>query len=243
VDIQIIDINTCLPVPKILLDFWHCNSTGVYSGVISGGNGNSNDSTNLDKTFLRGIQSSDSEGVVQIHSTFPGHYTGRTPHIHILGHINATIAANATLSTAGRVAHVGQMFFDQDLIAQVEKTYPYNTNTQPLMLNVDDGILAESAENVDPMMEYVLLGNKIEDGILAWTTIGINGTSNYNVSAAATHYASGGVANPHQPKGPCGPGGPKGPKGFGAPKGSKPPKGFGPPGGPCDPTSPPPILN
>lgn len=31
-DVQVIDINTCEPVPKAMFDFWHCNSTGSYSG-------------------------------------------------------------------------------------------------------------------------------------------------------------------------------------------------------------------
>jgi hypothetical protein len=76
-DIQIIDVKTCKPVPEAFLEIWHCNSTGVYSGVIANGNGNSNDSSNLDNTFNRGIQKSDEDGVVTFQTTFPGHYTGR----------------------------------------------------------------------------------------------------------------------------------------------------------------------
>lgn len=29
-DYQVIDINTCEPVPEVYLEMWHCNSTGVY---------------------------------------------------------------------------------------------------------------------------------------------------------------------------------------------------------------------
>jgi protocatechuate 3,4-dioxygenase beta subunit len=29
-DVQVIDVNTCTPLPNVYLDFWHCNSTGVY---------------------------------------------------------------------------------------------------------------------------------------------------------------------------------------------------------------------
>jgi hypothetical protein len=76
-DIQIIDVKTCEPVPEAFLEIWHCNSTGVYSGVIANGNGDSNDSSNLDNTFNRGIQKSDSDGVVTFQTNFPGHYTGR----------------------------------------------------------------------------------------------------------------------------------------------------------------------
>lgn len=76
-DIQIIDVKTCEPVPDAFLEIWHCNSTGVYSGVVANGNGNTDDTTNLDKTFHRGIQQSNEDGVVTFETFFPGHYTGR----------------------------------------------------------------------------------------------------------------------------------------------------------------------
>ena len=52
-------------------------STGVYSGVAASGNGNSDDLTNLDNTFLRGIVQTDVNGVAQYETVFPGHYTSR----------------------------------------------------------------------------------------------------------------------------------------------------------------------
>lgn len=68
---------------KLLLgaDIWSANSTGVYSGVQSNGNGNYDDTSNLDNIALRGIQQADDDGVVQFSTIFPGHYTGRTTHI------------------------------------------------------------------------------------------------------------------------------------------------------------------
>lgn len=81
-DVQLIDVNTCEPVPEIYTDFWHCNATGVYSGVVANGNGDTEDDSNLNATFLRGIQPSDEEGVIRYESIFPGHYTGRATHIH-----------------------------------------------------------------------------------------------------------------------------------------------------------------
>ena len=194
-DIQIVDINTCEPVPEVYLEAWHCNSTGVYSGVVNSGNGDSSDTSNLDKTFNRGIQKSDKDGVVTFDTTFPGHYTGRATHIHVMTHINSTLYKNNTLASAGSVAHVGQIFFDQDLVNTVEATDIYNTNTQELTTNADDGILAEAADEVDPVMEYVLLGDDVTDGIFAWIAFGIDVTSNQTVSAAAPYYETGGVAN------------------------------------------------
>ena len=151
-DIQMIDTNTCEPVPEVYLELWHCNSTGVYSGVVASGNGNSNDSSNIDKTFLRGITQADEDGVVKFDTLFPGHYTGRATHIHVMTHtLDATVNANNTL-TGKSVSHVGQMFFDQDLISTVDAVAPYSDNTQTLTTNAEDSILAQEASDVDPMV-------------------------------------------------------------------------------------------
>ena len=201
-DVQFIDTSTCEPVPAVYVDAWHCNSTGVYSGVAASGNGNQNDTSNLDNTFLRGLQQTDVNGVVQFESVFPGHYTGRAPHIHVLTHaVNSTIIrSNATLLSgygnfSTQASHVGQIFFDQDLIAEVETTEPYASNTQELTLNADDSILGEEAEDMDPFVEYVLIGDSIEDGVLAWISLGFDPTSDQAITSAGTNYKNGGVAN------------------------------------------------
>jgi hypothetical protein len=38
-DIQVIDINTCLPIPNMAVELYQSNSSGVYSGVIDFVNG------------------------------------------------------------------------------------------------------------------------------------------------------------------------------------------------------------
>jgi hypothetical protein len=60
-------------------------------------------------------------------------------------------------------------------------------------LNADDSILAEEVADVDPIVEYSLLGESVSDGIFAWIAFGIDLTSEYTVSPAASLYASGGV--------------------------------------------------
>jgi hypothetical protein len=108
--------------------------------------------------------------------------------------VNGTVLPNGTLS-GGAASHVGQIFFDQDLISDVEATAPYSTNTQDITLNADDSILAEEANTTDPIVNYVLLGDTVEDGILSWMTIGIDPSSSYNITAAATYGENGGLAN------------------------------------------------
>lgn len=70
---QFLDVETCEPLTELWWDLWNCNSTGVYSGVVESGNGNGADLSNINATFLRGIQKADSDGVVTFQSIFPGH--------------------------------------------------------------------------------------------------------------------------------------------------------------------------
>ncbi|KAH7071150.1 extracellular dioxygenase [Paraphoma chrysanthemicola] len=194
-DVQLIDTTTCEPLNRVALEAWHCNSTGVYGGVIASSNGNPADASNINNTMFRGIQISDTDGVLQFDTTFPGHYTGRTTHIHILAHINATINPTNSTLTGGHVSHVGQLFFDQSLITAAESVAPYTTNKQVLLLNADDGIFEQEAANSDPVLNYVYLGDSVEEGIFGWVTVGLNPNAVTTPRAAAYLDANGGHAN------------------------------------------------
>jgi len=110
--------------------------------------------------------------------------------------IKTSILPNNTFS-GSPVSHIGQIFFDQSLSTLVQATAPYNTNSQPTTLNVEDMIFAQEAEIGDPVVEYSLLGKNIADGIFAWVTFGIDIQKNERIQAAATYGKDGGVANPN----------------------------------------------
>ncbi|PSS05277.1 Intradiol ring-cleavage dioxygenase [Coniella lustricola] len=207
VDYQVIDSTTCEPVPNVYVEMWHANATGVYSGIVESGNGNTADTENIDKTFLRGIQETDEDGVAQFETIFPGHYVSRANHFHILVHTNVTVYANGTLGNDVSASHVGQGFFDQTLVSAVEALAPYNTNTQDLTVNADDSILAQEAETegVDPIFEYTYLGDTLSDGLLAWLAFGIDTSESSSVTPAAFYYATGGEANSDSSSGGGGP--------------------------------------
>lgn len=212
---QFLDVETCEPIEGLWWDLWNCSSTGVYSGLVATGNGNTDDASNLNATFLRGIQPTDAEGVVTFKSVFPGHvsaswslhlalilirdsciqYSGRTTHHHMVAHLNATLLPNNTLS-GGTVAHVGQVFWDQDLINAVEATYPYNTNTIVLTTNAEDRVFADETADTEtmPVFEYVYLGDSLEDGIFGWLTIAVNVSATYDPNYSYAYTETGGVA-------------------------------------------------
>lgn len=58
----------CTPLPNVLVDFWHCDSTGIYDNV---------------GYKLRGHQFTDANGVYRLETILPGLYPGRTRHIHV----------------------------------------------------------------------------------------------------------------------------------------------------------------
>ncbi|OQE26452.1 hypothetical protein PENSTE_c005G08138 [Penicillium steckii] len=197
-EVQYIDINTCRPVPGALVDIWQANATGVYSGISTSGNYASG---GWDSTYLRGIQQTDQDGVVDFDSIFPGHYDGRATHTHLLTHLNATLLPNKTLEVGtGSVAHIGQLFWNEVLRSAVEDTYPYTSNTQDITTNADDmwSVLQADA-SYDPFPEYMYLGDSLDDGLFAWIQIGINSTADYTdnsyYSIAAYHDANGGHQN------------------------------------------------
>ncbi len=58
----------CTPVAGALLDFWHCDSAGVYDN---------------EGYRLRGHQFADEQGRYSLETILPGVYPGRTRHIHV----------------------------------------------------------------------------------------------------------------------------------------------------------------
>jgi protocatechuate 3,4-dioxygenase beta subunit len=73
--ITVIDSN-CDPVADVLVDVWHCDKDGAYSGVRIGL------PPIIGQSYLRGTQITDAAGMVQFTSIYPGWYTNRATHVH-----------------------------------------------------------------------------------------------------------------------------------------------------------------
>lgn len=72
-----ISSGACTPLEGALVDVWHCDARGVYSGVQDP---NFGDTTG--RTWLRGHQLTDAGGTAGFTTIFPGWYPGRASHIH-----------------------------------------------------------------------------------------------------------------------------------------------------------------
>jgi hypothetical protein len=89
------------------------------------------------------------------------------------------------------------LFYDQDLIYEVEATSPYNTNTIAITTNAEDRVFGEqetAGTTSDPVFEYVLLGDSLSDGLFGWITIAVNVSATYDPTYSFAYTASGGVA-------------------------------------------------
>lgn len=71
---------SCAVLAGAIVDIWHCDKDGYYSEY--GGTGmQSADFTTVH--FLRGRQTTNTDGKVSFTSIFPGWYSGRATHIHV----------------------------------------------------------------------------------------------------------------------------------------------------------------
>ncbi|KFY62326.1 hypothetical protein V497_02447 [Pseudogymnoascus sp. VKM F-4516 (FW-969)] len=197
-DTQVLDVATCEPVTNALVEIWHANSTGVYSGVAVGGNGvGASDGNNVFRPTNRGLQHTDAQGVAQFTTNFPGWYTGRTPHIHVLVHSDAEVTSDGHY-TGGTSNHVGQLFFDQALIAESATVAPYSDNKQSLTTNQADGIFKQEAAQGDPVVFYTYLGADISEGLFGWVAFGVDLTKTTSPRPAASLAATVVVTNAGQ---------------------------------------------
>jgi protocatechuate 3,4-dioxygenase beta subunit len=117
--IRVRDAEECRPIRNAVVDIWHCDALGSYSGFTEEG------------TFLRGAQVTSSEGVAEFTTIYPGWYMGRTVHIHAKVHLD-----NSTALTT-------QLYFDEDVTESVYEREPYSSRSGRDTFNDGDGIFDE----------------------------------------------------------------------------------------------------
>jgi len=135
-----------VPVSDVEVYIWHTDGQGFYSGF--GMHGGSDEqkpdmpyngtpgSMNLENTdrFCRGVQTTNSDGVVGFLTTYPGWYNGRDLHIHI-------VVFKKGSKSHGRVDYAKsnepawifttQFYFDPAFTKSIHEAYePYKTRTK-----------------------------------------------------------------------------------------------------------------
>ena len=131
--------NACVPLPGAQVDIWQCDALGVYSDA-------QDPSFNTKgRKFLRGYQVTDSNGLAQFTTIYPGWYQGRTVHIHFKIRIQ-------------RYEFTSQLFFEDSLSDQVFAQLPYSKKGQRTVRNAVDGIYQNGGSqlllNVTPGKDY-----------------------------------------------------------------------------------------
>lgn len=128
--------NSCLPLADAVIDVWQCNATGVYSGFrdING----RFDTRGHD--FLRGYQSTDSRGVAEFVTLYPGWYGGRAVHIHF--------KIRTGMGSQGDYEFTSQLYFDDSLTDQVHAQEPYRSRGRRDVRNEDDGIFRRGGDQL-----------------------------------------------------------------------------------------------
>lgn len=133
--LRIRDAESCEPIQNAVVDIWHCDAGGLYSGfeaastgVPGGGIARRSD----EETYLRGAQVTSSDGIVQFKTIYPGWYPGRTIHIHAKVHLD-----NATALTT-------QLYLDDAFTERVFESRPYVAGQGRDTLNADDSIFDEA---------------------------------------------------------------------------------------------------
>lgn len=128
----------CAPLAGAIVDVWHCDAAGTYSGVNDGMVG----FNTVGKQYLRGFQTTDANGVARFSTIYPGWYQGRAVHIHfkIRTAVPAAVAGGATRS----YEFTSQFFFDDALSDRILANAPYAAKGKRDLRNADDGIFRES---------------------------------------------------------------------------------------------------
>ncbi|KDR79165.1 hypothetical protein GALMADRAFT_243052 [Galerina marginata CBS 339.88] len=204
-DIGVMDVETCQPLPNVLVDIWQANATGHYAGHplphphfmnelpastgIRRGLLPPFPRTVQEETWLRGAWPTDRNGVAQFTTIYPGYYTGRATHIHTKVFPEWTPIAENNTFKAGRLAHTGQFFFDEDMNMNVDKMFPYVTNPikdirgrtrnwQDSLNIFHDSYGAEGKYN--PIFKVHLVGGVISQGLIGYITMGVNASASYD---------------------------------------------------------------
>jgi protocatechuate 3,4-dioxygenase beta subunit len=142
----------CAAIPDAAVIVWQCDADGHYSEY--GNQPGGYDGTGA--TYLRGVQTSDTNGQVTFRTIYPGWYQGRATHIHIQVFIN------------GVSKMITQLAFPETVTAGVYATGVYAAKGNNPQSNASDMVFADSLAE-----ELANLTGDTTAGYTATLTIGL----------------------------------------------------------------------
>ena len=154
VTVHQINNSSCALLPGAHVEVWHCDAGGIYSDEAS--------NNSRGKKFLRGYQTTDSNGAVNFTTIFPGWYPGRTVHIHfkVRTYSGASVYDEFT----------SQLFIDDAITDDAFTQAPYAQRRARDTRNANDSVLVPTP-NKDRLMLAVA---KTDTGYTAAIDIGVN---------------------------------------------------------------------
>ena len=181
--IAILDARSCKPLQGVAVDMWSCDAMGLYSGFTKQNPmGPGGPPPNFDpqhpgsrpgsrpgplgpppknhptdkRTFLRGIQITDHNGVVNFQTIVPGFYMGRTNHVHF--QVRSGVDGAGSKLAAGHISHTGQIFLPESLVARLMTQEPYSGHQIHRTTPTEDAVFTDqhgesSTAKVDPLSD------------------------------------------------------------------------------------------
>ena len=187
--ITLLDAGACRPLSGAAIDLWHCDAGGIYSGYGKQGAalfpgpppGQAPPPAGSGPPFgmpghphhpppkphaadrlrfLRGVQLTGADGVVEFRTIVPGWYVGRAVHIHLKAHVGGKPRSGRY--AGGHVCHTGQFGFAENFYETISPLPPYSLHQVPRTPLAQDGILGAGA----PLLQLSPLGRRPEQGYL-----------------------------------------------------------------------------
>lgn len=154
--LRAVDAATCQPIRDAVIDIWHCDADGLYSGHDLAvdepiKSGRHTPPVNAER-HCRGALRTDADGITEFRSIYPGYYVERAIHIHFKVHVG------------NRAFLTNQAFLPESDNAAVMAMAPYNmprkgkriTNAQEASWNLPTMKIIERAQTRLAVLDLVL---------------------------------------------------------------------------------------
>lgn len=152
--LRIVDAGTCAPVVGAIVDVWHADAAGLYSGF---GEASLDPVSGVRPDFMRGTLPTDESGRVVFESKWPGWYPNRTVHVHI----------KVLLPGIGGLATT-QLYLPDELNDRVLSQHPYSARGERQRRNTNDPVLA-----LRDLATLQMTVTPTAAGYAAWHTLGV----------------------------------------------------------------------